>query len=264
MSYRVLISINVDVVVAGKAYQYAILLFIAMFFHSQFDCYRVYLISTKEPHVVKKIVVSSLVCHISALILLVTVLKMKSKGVVFAMIISCFFNFAVTMVYTWCYSGHPTKNPFIFKLRNVLENEQVKSYMRIALPSAVLVCATWWAIEILLFMASKISVIAMSSMAVSVSLNSILSQVSLAMNISSTAVIGNALGEGDLLMAKTLGLVTFLEGTFVNALISILTYSQAGLIASLYTSDPDQLGTLTRCLQIMSLSIFLTSTKNCL
>lgn len=34
LSYRVLISINVDVVVAGKAYQYASLLFIAMLFHS--------------------------------------------------------------------------------------------------------------------------------------------------------------------------------------------------------------------------------------
>lgn len=180
------------------------------------------------------------------------------------MILYSFLNLAATTVYTWCYSDHPTKNPFIFRLSNVLEREQVRSYMSIALPSAVLVCATWWAVEILLFMASKISVIAMSCMAVSVSLYTMIYQVSVAMNISSTALIGNALGEGDLRMAKTIGLVTVLEGTLINALISIGTYSQAGFIAELYTSDPDQLGTLTRCLQIMSLSLFLLATINCL
>ena len=87
-------------------------------------------------------------------------------GVGFANALNCFLNMTFVMIYSWKYSGYEV-NPIPQNVRHYLGKHEMKVYLGISGPSIVMLCAEWWAFEILVFLAAFISTGAVGSMAIS-------------------------------------------------------------------------------------------------
>ena len=70
------------------------------------------------------------------------------------------------MIYSWKFSGYKV-HPIPSRITSYLGKNEVSIYLGISGPSIVMLCAEWWAFEILVFLAAFISVGAVSAMAIS-------------------------------------------------------------------------------------------------
>ena len=87
-------------------------------------------------------------------------------GIGFAQIVNCCLNMLFVMIYSWKFSGYNV-NPIPYDICSYLGRHELSVYLGISGPSIIMLCAEWWAFEILVFIAAFISVGAVSSMAIS-------------------------------------------------------------------------------------------------
>ena len=117
-------------------------------------------------------------------------------GVAIATLLTSLVNFLFVTIYCWKFSpSNLIVRPFYFKLSLLLKKEYVKSYLALAFPSILMVCVQMYAYEILLLMASGISVVCFSSMIISTSYLGLCMLFPQTINVASTSTIGNAIGE---------------------------------------------------------------------
>ena len=167
---QVLEYFNVNPKVIENAGEFIIIYFIGRLVNSQFDCYRQYLNSTNQSHVIKYTSFISLVFHVLWLYLFCKFYEFGAVGVAIATLLTSIVNFLVVMIYCWKFSPkNLVVRPFYFKLSLLLKKEYVKTYLALAFPSIIMVCVQMYAYEILLLMASGISVVCFGSMIISTS-----------------------------------------------------------------------------------------------
>ena len=117
-------------------------------------------------------------------------------GVAIATLLTSLVNFLFVTIYCWKFSpSNLIVRPFYFKISLLLKKEYVKSYLALAFPSILMVCVQMYAYEILLLMASGISVVCFSSMIISTSYLGLCMLFPQTINVASTSTIGNAIGE---------------------------------------------------------------------
>ena len=87
-------------------------------------------------------------------------------GVGIATLITCALNMLFVMLYTWKRSIYKVQ-PLPTNIRKLLNGTDVNIYMKISVPSIVMLCADWWAYESIVIMAAFISTAAVGSMAIS-------------------------------------------------------------------------------------------------
>lgn len=71
------------------------------------------------------------------------------------------------------------------------------------------------------------------------------------------SAIGNALGEGDELLGRIIGVLAFVLASLIGFMIALATYNFAPWIASVYTKDAASAIVLESALEPLSLVIFL-------
>ena len=69
--------------------------------------------------------------------------------------------------------------------------------------------------------------------------------------------MGNAIGAGDLRLAKAIATISVLEGSSLGLLMTILVFTFSDQIALLYFNDAEMIEELSNTLQAMSLCIIL-------
>lgn len=113
---------GVDQTVASHAYNFALILYLAIGFNMQFDCYRQYLNSTNQSRVVQFTSMASLVLHLVWLHLLTSVWKLGYIGVALAMLLTSIVNFSSVASYLWYYEG---LKPFSFSWGRAMKAKHV-------------------------------------------------------------------------------------------------------------------------------------------
>ena len=88
---------------ASHAFNFAWVLYFAIGFNMQFDCYRQYLNSTDQSRVVQFTNMTSLVLHLVWLHLLTSVWQLGYIGVALAMLLTSIVNFSTVAAYLWYY-----------------------------------------------------------------------------------------------------------------------------------------------------------------
>lgn len=100
---------------------------------------------------------------------------------------------------------------------------------------------------------------AFSCMAICTSLYTLIAQIGLSFNFGATSSIGNALGEGDVVLGKTIGVLAYILSSLVTLVIVLATYTFTPLIASLYTKDIASASLLEDALEPLCLVILLNA-----
>ena len=113
-------------------------------------------------------------------------------------------------------------------------------YLKLALPG-ILIISEWWASEICIFLAGKLSPhpdIALGAMALYQSLNSSCFMLPMGMSIGGTACVGKHLGAGDSDGARLSAIVCVVGAGFLSGLLgSVLYFTPHSVFPSLFTSD---------------------------
>lgn len=149
MSGHIFGAIGVNPAVIKHAYLYALLYYISCGFQTQFDCYRQYLNSTNQSFVVKYAVIFSFAVHVVLLLPLASFLDLGMLGVGLAAILTSFNCMAFVMVYVWRFSPNPVIPFLSASWPSLMKTESVRGHLGLAISSVSMVCATWWAIELL-------------------------------------------------------------------------------------------------------------------
>lgn len=99
------------------------------------------------------IIITSVI-HIIWSYLLVIHFKLEILGVGIATILTYFLNFIIISIY--CRFDKEICSGFFFFTRDSFSN--IGEYLKVAIPSTIMLCLEWWSLEILAFMAAYISI----------------------------------------------------------------------------------------------------------
>lgn len=101
-----------------------------------------------------------------------------------------------------------------------------------------MLCAEWWAFEILIFLAGIIGVREQAAMIIIFQVLTQTYMINLGMQESSTALIGNQIGAMNIPLAKRYAKIIFCETVAIGILVSILLFTLRERIVGIFTSDP--------------------------
>ena len=131
-------------------------------------------------------------------------------------------------------------------------------YLTLALPG-VLAISEWWASEICIFLAGKLSPypdIALSSMAIYQSLNASCFQFPMAMSIGGSARIGSQLGSGNSEVAQLSARICVVGAGVLSAIMgSILYFTPHTFFPSLFSSDTILIEMTSRVVPLLSIYV---------
>jgi multidrug resistance protein, MATE family len=152
---RVLLLLGQDPAASRYAQEYTYYMIVAMFFHSQFDATRQYLNSLHLSVWVTVTMTSTSIIHIFWCYLMVVRLDLDVAGIGIATMISYTWNFVVITII--CKFNKSLKESF-FWITSESIREGVLDYLKISVPSLIILLLEWGAFEVLALTASAISV----------------------------------------------------------------------------------------------------------
>ena len=101
--------------------------------------------------------------------------------------------------------------------------KDIKEYLRFGLPVVVLICAEWWAFELMVLMAGGLGVDQQAALVVLFWLSGVFWQVPMGLNSPISALIGQSIGANDVAKAKEYNRVAY-HVSFTMIAIVILFY----------------------------------------
>ncbi|XP_040192727.1 multidrug and toxin extrusion protein 2-like [Rana temporaria] len=110
-------------------------------------------------------------------------------------------------------------------------------FMRLAIPSMLMVCIEWWSFEIGGFLAGVISVVELGAQAIMLELATSAYMVAVGLSVAANVRIGNALGAGNVEQAKTSCKVVLVCIVFCSLVSGSLLAGLKDVIAYMFTSD---------------------------
>ncbi|XP_061461261.1 nucleoredoxin isoform X2 [Rhineura floridana] len=126
------------------------------------------------------------------------------------------------------------------------------SFIRLALPSMLMICIEWWTFEIGSFLAGMISVVQLGAQSIIYELATVAYLLPQGISVASSVRVGNALGAGDVEQAK-LSCITGLLCTGVFALVFTgLLVAVKDVVAYIFTSDREIAALVAKVMMIFA------------
>ncbi|TRY98375.1 hypothetical protein DNTS_021797 [Danionella cerebrum] len=111
------------------------------------------------------------------------------------------------------------------------------AFIRLALPSMLMLCAEWWTYEIGGFLAGLISEVELGAQSIVYELASVLYMFPLGFAVAAGVRVGNALGAGNTEQAKLSAKVSLVCGVFVSCVIAIIIGGTSRVIGYIFSKD---------------------------
>ena len=125
--------------------------------------------------------------------------KIDVRGIGLATSITHTFKFLFTFIYVYC-SKKINKALSRPRMKETFSNW--KEYLKLSIPIIVILCAEWWACELITILAGMIGVREQATYTIVVTALSTIFEVPLATGEASCALIGNCIGANNVKLAK--------------------------------------------------------------
>ncbi|XP_042735939.1 multidrug and toxin extrusion protein 2-like [Lagopus leucura] len=113
------------------------------------------------------------------------------------------------------------------------------SYIQLALPSMLMMCIEWWTFEIGSFLAGLLSVVELGAQSVIYELSSAAYMVPLGFSVAVSVRVGNALGSGDVVQAKTSCITALLCAGVFAVVVATLLGTLKDVVGYIFTNDKE-------------------------
>ncbi|KAM9801680.1 multidrug and toxin extrusion protein 1-like [Neosynchiropus ocellatus] len=185
------------------------------------------------PAVVTGLVVNILNALINYLVLYVFELGVQGSAI--ANLLSRYLMALVLYGYILCKGLH--KTTWKGWSRECLEDWG--QFMRLAIPSLLMVCVEWWAYELGGFLAGIISKVELGAQSVVYQISIVAYMFPLGFSVAGCVRVGNALGAGDTEQAKLSAKLAMFCGVSVSVILAILAGSLKNYISFVFTHDEE-------------------------
>ena len=111
--------------------------------------------------------------------------------------------------------------------------------MKLSIPSTVMMCAEWWAFEILSILAGILGVVELASQTINFNMIALLFMIPLGIQEATCAIIGNCIGANNVPLAKRFFSMINKIITVAVLIISVVTFLAREQIAACFTGDPE-------------------------
>ncbi|XP_069828598.1 multidrug and toxin extrusion protein 2-like isoform X2 [Dendropsophus ebraccatus] len=125
-------------------------------------------------------------------------------------------------------------------------------FIRLAVPSMLMVCIEWWSFEIGGFLAGLISVVELGAQAIMLELMTAAYMIPVGFSVAASVRIGNALGAGDVEQAKTSCKASLLCIVFCAVLTGSLLAGLKDVVAYVFTTDREIISLVSRLMLIFA------------
>lgn len=150
-----------------------------------------------------------------------------------AFVISTYLSFVCLIMASYC---HPSVQRTLTPLSiDALNN--LKEFVVLGIPGMLMLCSEWWAYELLTLFASQISAEAVASQTIIIQCAALAYMVPLGVSVAATTTVGNALGSGDITLAKEMSKLTVYCGLILEAVLSMLIVFFADSFISFFSDD---------------------------
>ncbi|KFQ01705.1 Multidrug and toxin extrusion protein 2, partial [Haliaeetus albicilla] len=113
------------------------------------------------------------------------------------------------------------------------------SFIRLAVPGMLMMCIEWWTFEIGSFLAGLLSVVELGAQSVIYELSSAAYMVPLGFSVAVSVRVGNALGSGDVVQAKTSCITALLCTGVFAVVVATLLGTLKDVVGYIFTSDKE-------------------------
>ncbi|NWV40644.1 S47A2 protein, partial [Grantiella picta] len=124
------------------------------------------------------------------------------------------------------------------------------SFVWLAVPGMVMMCMEWWAFEIGTFLAGLISVVELGTQSIIYELAGTAYMVPLGISVAANVRVGNALGAGDVVQAKTSCIVALLCTGVFAVVVATLLVSLRSVVGYIFTNDMEIVSLVSKVLLI--------------
>ncbi|XP_069729894.1 multidrug and toxin extrusion protein 2-like isoform X1 [Phaenicophaeus curvirostris] len=113
------------------------------------------------------------------------------------------------------------------------------SFIRLAVPGMLMMCIEWWTFEIGSFLAGLLSVVELGAQSVIYELSSAAYMVPLGFSVAASVRVGNALGSGDVVQAKTSCITALLCTEVLAVVVATLLGTLKDVVGYIFTNDKE-------------------------
>ena len=173
------------------------------------------------------------VAHIPLCFLFVLGLDMGVEGLAAASGVKDAILLLVVYLYARC-------SPQISQVLQPISCEAFRGwglYLKVCIPSTAMLCAEWWAFEVLILMAGILGVIDLAAMALCLNVHALLFRVPLGFSEAAGALIGNSIGANNVPLAKRFATLIFIIALLVMPLLALLTITGRATIVHWFSNE---------------------------
>jgi putative MATE family efflux protein len=131
------------------------------------------------------------------------------------------------------------------------------TFLKLGAPGCAMVCAEWWAFELLTIMASGRGTEAIAAQTIVAQTSGVSFMVPLGMSISTTSLVGNAIGAGDIKQARVIGTLSLISIVVFELFIGVALHFVGRTYDEQFSQDPAVLSLAMDTLPFLSLFVVL-------
>ena len=136
------------------------------------------------------------------------------------------------------------------------------TWLKLAVPGMVMLCAEWWSFEINIFVAGSIGVDSLAAMTLLFSVLTLLYTVSLAMSIAASVKVGNAVGQENIPKAKQTSWIVLASVFVIQSGLALSLYLLRDIWPFLFTSEEGVVSPIHEVALIISIFTVIDSIQN--
>ena len=205
----------------------------SMFFYGQYDLYKRWLSCQRITVVPLVAMFVATFLHIPLCYLFVIHFDLDIRGLGIASSLKDLVLLLSVMIYSNC-------NEQVRPALSMPDSTSLSGwgeYLKISLPGTVMMCAEWWAFEILVVLSGTLGVPEQASQVLVASLNSILFMAPLGVQEATTALVGNCIGANNVPLAKRFFSLIYKINTLMCITLSTITFFARWQIVAFFTAE---------------------------
>ncbi|XP_073902784.1 multidrug and toxin extrusion protein 1-like isoform X2 [Castor canadensis] len=128
------------------------------------------------------------------------------------------------------------------------------SFLRLAIPSMLMLCIEWWAFEIGSFLCGVLGMVELGAQSIVYELAVIMYMVPSGFSVAASVRVGNALGAGNIEQAKKSSAIVLLATVLFAVFFCVLMLSCKDLVGYIFTTDRDIIALVAQVVPIYAVS----------
>lgn len=204
-----------------------------VFFYSQYDLYKRWLACMRITLMPMVVMLVGTVIHVILCYVFINVLHYDILSLACASSLNAFFLMVTVIIF-----GRLSSQ---IKLALAPFDREAFTgwweYLKVSIPSTMMICAEWWAFLILSILSGILGVTSLASMSVCESVGALLWMVPLGIQEATCGIIGNCIGSNNVALAKRFfTMITIFTSVTISGLCLVILFARSQIIA-FFTKD---------------------------